>query len=298
MHRHPRSGLILALLVVLGFQGSAGPVAPKGLIGDFHWRGEGPLFGGFSAIHMAPDGMSFVALSDHGAWIAAQVRRDADGRIAGVTNGPVTLLLGNGDAALAEDRTDSEGMAIGADGAMFVSFEGPARVLRYDRPGASAVNLPVIQAFRAMGFNSSLESLALDAQGTLYTIPERSGAPARPFPIYRFRDGSWDQPFSISRSGEFLVSDATIGPDDRLYVLERAFLGLAGFETRLRRFAFIGDRLSDGEILLQTPSGTHDNLEGISVWRDGKGVLRATMVSDNNYLFVLRTELVEYALPD
>ena len=49
---------------------------------------------------------------------------------------------------------------------------------------------------------------------------------------------------------------------------------------------------------MQTEPGLHDNLEGLSVWRDPQGRLRATMVSDNNYLFIFRSEIVEYRLPD
>jgi len=43
---------------------------------------------------------------------------------------------------------------------------------------------------------------------------------------------------------------------------------------------------------------THDNLEGVSVWRDADGALRATLVSDDNFRFLQQTEIVEYLLPD
>jgi hypothetical protein len=53
-----------------------------------------------------------------------------------------------------------------------------------------------------------------------------------------------------------------------------------------------------GEILLETPVGLYDNLEGVSIWRDDAGHLTATMVSDDNFAFFLRSEIVEYRLPD
>ena len=57
----------------------------------------------------------------------------------------------------------------------------------------------------------------------------------------------------------------------------------------------VGDRgLSDEKTVLQTPIGLHDNLEGLSVWRDGAGDIRLTMVSDDNFIALQRTELVEY----
>jgi hypothetical protein len=36
----------------------------------------------------------------------------------------------------------------------------------------------------------------------------------------------------------------------------------------------------------------------VAIWRDDAGRLTATMVSDNNFLDLLATEIVEYRLPD
>jgi hypothetical protein len=298
MRKRTVLGLTAGLLCILGMQGSAGPVPPIGLVGDFAWAGTGALFGGFSAISVTPDGAGFVALSDRGAWVAGQFLRDGQGVITGVTTGPVTPLLGPKGKRLTPARSDSEGLAIAQDGTVYVSFEGPAIVRRFASLGAISERLPDAPGFFLMAHNASLESLAIGADGTLYTLPEDSGGPDVPFAVFRFRGGAWDQPMTIPRRGPFLVADATIGPDGRFYVLEREFLGLAGFASRLRRFAFDGDALGHEETLLQTAPGTHDNLEGLSVWRDAAGQLRATMVSDNNFLFLFRTEIVEYRLPD
>ena len=50
------------------------------------------------------------------------------------------------------------------------------------------------------------------------------------------------------------------------------------------------------EILLTTGQLSHSNLEGISVWVDPKCATRVTMISDDNFLPVLRSEVVEYVL--
>ena len=42
----------------------------------------------------------------------------------------------------------------------------------------------------------------------------------------------------------------------------------------------------------------HDNLEGLAVWRDDSGAIRLTMISDDNFNLLQRTELVEYAVPE
>jgi hypothetical protein len=116
-----------------------------------------------------------------------------------------------------------------------------------------------------------------------------------PFPVYRFKDG-WTQPFSIPRIGDYLPTAADFGPDGRLYILEREFHGLLGFQSRVRRFD-IG-AIDAGQMLLETAIGQHDNLEGLSVWRDGDGALRLTMISDDNFRFFQSTQIVEYSVPD
>jgi uncharacterized integral membrane protein (TIGR00697 family) len=144
-----------------------------------------------------------------------------------------------------------------------------------------------------MQTNSSLEALAIGPDGALYAMPERSGLAMRPFPVYRLQNGVWDQPFGIPRSGPYLLSGADIGPDGRLYVLKRDFIGV-GFRNRAQRFDLDG---TSEEILLETRVPTHENLEGISARQDGQG-LRMTLIYDGNFRTFQRTEIVEYWLTD
>lgn len=290
-------GKLILLLVMAGFRGSAGPVAPPSLLQDIVFRGDGALFGGFSALHMAADGSDFVALSDHGAFATGRFDRDATGQIVAIHTDTMTRLLDETGHPLGLHMTDSEGLTIAHDGTVYVSFEEPARVQRYAHLGSAATTLPSPPAFAKLPSNRALEALALAPDGTLYTVPEISDALDRPFPVFRFRMGAWDQPFTLPRRGHFLISDATFGPDGRLYILEREFRGFGGFASRIRRFSLTEAGVTQENTVLQTEPGTDDNLEGLVVWRDSKG-LRATMVSDDNYLPVFRSQIVEYRLPD
>jgi hypothetical protein len=89
---------------------------------------------------------------------------------------------------------------------------------------------------------------------------------------------------------------ADFGPDGLFYILERTVSPL-GFRSRVRRFDLNVQGL-DEQVLLSTLPSKHGNLEGISVWRDSAGQTRVTMVSDNNFLSVLRSEIVEYSLQE
>ncbi len=100
----------------------------------------------------------------------------------------------------------------------------------------------------------------------------------------------------LPRRGSFLPTGADIGPDGLLYILERAFTAL-GFRSRIRRL----DPAAPGagvQTLITTPMGLHDNLEGISVWRSNTGATCLTLVSDDNFLAIQTSELVEYALTE
>jgi hypothetical protein len=297
MRRRSRLGLALGLLFALGLEGSATPGPVEGYLGSFRWTGADDRFGGFSGLELTADGVGFTALSDRGALVSGTFLRDAEGRITGLRCGALTLLRGESTGPLKAGRNDSEGLALAADGSLYISFERAARVLHYARRDGPAENLPLHKDFRRLQPNSALEALAIDSAGTLYTLPERSGDLTRPFPVYRFADGQWDRDLSIPRSGTFLPVAADFGPDGRFYLLEREFRGLSGFASRLRRFDLTPAGFSEGEVLLQTPVGSHGNLEGMSIWRDGAGDLRATMISDDNFSFFLSTDIVEFRLP-
>lgn len=281
---------LLSLIAVLAGTGLS--AAEVTYLGTYVWDGAGPRFGGFSGIEVQADGLQFLALSDRAMLIAGEFIR-TDGLVTGVIEQGRYLLRDTAGAPLVGERHDSEGLAVGADGQIYISFEGLARVRT--QPGVEGPPrlLPDFAAFGSLQANAGLEALAIGPDGALYTIPERSGIMQRPFPVYRLADGTWDVVFTLPRRGSFLVAGADIGPDRRLYVLERDFVGI-GFRTRVRRFDLAG---GSEEVLLETAPLTHDNLEGIAVWDAGQG-LRITLISDDNFRFFQQTQIVEYAIGD
>lgn len=278
----PRAAVLAALL--------AGPATAEGpqatYIGAYVW--EAPGIGGLSGLELDADGLGFVALGDRAMLVRGRLIRDADGAVTGVEAGPPEALLDVEGAPLRGIRADSEGLALGADGALFISFEDSARVRREAPDGPEL--LPLRPDWADLPRNASLEALAIDAAGRLHAIPEVPVDGA--FPVWRLDGGAWSVAFHLPQRDGFDVTGADIGPDGRLVVLERVFTGLA-FRSRLRRLNLDG---TGEEILLTTVAGARDNLEGVAVWED-EGGLRATMVSDDNFRFFQRTEIVDYRLP-
>jgi hypothetical protein len=244
-----------------------------------------------SAIELDPTGTVFTMVTDRGFLLRGELNR-TDEVLTGLTISQMIPLKGEDGHPLADRQTDSEGIAFGPNGQLYISFEGRSRIMAYDQPEGPALPIRRAATFDSFQSNAGLEALATGPDGTIYTIPERSGRFDLPFPVYRYRN-DWDIAFTISRSDSFLVTGADIGPDRKFYLLERDFLGV-GFRSRVRRFDMDG---TNEETLLQTELRTHSNLEGIAVWRDTTGHIRLTMVSDNGQTFGPST-LVEYQLTD
>jgi len=266
-------------------------------MGALNIRSDAPLLGGLSALEMAGDGASMVVVSDRGIVFQAGIARDGAGRIAGVTLTGAEELLGQNGRRGPWAARDSEGVARGADGTLFLSFEGDHRVSRY-LGGAQSEALPPHPDFAGFAPNAALEALAIDATGRLYALPEDPGAGAQDFPVYRFADGAWDRALSLPRRGRFLAVGADFDDLGRFYLLERDFSLLFGFAARIRRFALTDTGLTEEITLLTTRYGQFSNLEGLSLWRNAEGQIVASMVSDDNFSPLLPTQIVEYLLPE
>ncbi len=267
------------------------------LLGERNLRSDHPMWGGLSAIEMLPGGQDMLVLSDRGALIRAALYRDETGQVRAVGEVVGDILSNQQGERGNRGSRDSEGLALASDGTIYISFEGDHRVSVYYGEGET-VALPVAAEFAALQPNSSLESLAIDAHGRLFTLPERSGEWDRPFPIYRFGDGQWDSEMTLPRNGRFLPVGADFDDLGRFYLLERDFNGFFGFASRIRRFDVVEGMFTNEATLLETSHGRHSNLEGISLWRDAQGRLIASLISDDNFSPFLPNQLVEYHLPE
>jgi hypothetical protein len=294
MRGGPGIRLIATILAALGLAVPAGAGGAE-FLDRLTWDLPPGMPGGFSGLEVDADGMRFTALSDRGFLVTGRFLRE-DGRLTGIAAGPPLRLVAPSGRPLA--NSDTEGLDMAPDGTLHVSVEGRhPRVWRFAAPGARADALPAAPGFAALQVNSGLEALAGDGSGVLVTLPERSGAWTTPFPLFRFENGRWSAGQTIPRQDKFLPVGADFGPDGRLYLLERDFRGIFGFRSRLRVFTIEGGVPGPGETLFETRAGRHDNLEGLSVWRDPEGAIRLTMISDDNENFLQRTEVVEYRLP-
>lgn len=254
--------------------------------------------GGLSGLDLSPDGREFYLLSDRAVLFTGRFARDNKGVVTGLSIDSATPLRDADGAALAGNRIDAEGLAVTPNGRILASFELAHRVDAYSADGRLEASLGAPAGMGDFERNAGLEALAVGDDGTLYTLAEGRARGWADRPVFRHRDGVWSVAFTIPRVDYFRPVGADIGPDGRLYLLERDFWGLVGFRSRLRRIGFDESGLKTDELLWQTVLGDHSNLEGIAIWQDGEGRLRATLVADNNFTPLVTSEIVDLVLPD
>ena len=241
-----------------------------------------PLKGlsGLSAIEVEHGGAAAFVLSDRGIGY----------RFTIIRNGNTGQLMNIQTVKLPYPERDTEGLAKSQNGTFF-SYEGPGRISRDN--GTAISSHPDFIRYKK---NKSLEALAAARDGTLYTLPEKPARRGAPFPIYRYKNKTWDIAALLPKRGLFQPTGTDIGPKGWLYILERAFTPL-GFSSRIRRFDPNSPK-PHAETLITTKFGKHDNLEGISVWESNSGATCLTLVSDDNFRISQTSELVEYALTE
>lgn len=292
--RRALGGLLSLLLIAAG---APAPAASLEYVGTFVWTGDDDSFGGFSGIEISPDGTGFHALTDRAHLYWGSIDRDSQGVIRAMNIGGRAHLKDRQGVPLQPGyHGDSEGLAIGEDGRIWISFEGLNRIALYEDPDAVPSRRRLPPELPWMRLNSGMEAIAIRGD-TVFAVPERSGQEGDPFPILTFRDNQWGQAGEIRRDPRWLAVGADFGPDGWFYLLERDFRGILGFASRVRRMQLTDDGPVNEEILLTTRALQYDNLEGLAVWHDGQGI-RLTMISDDNFLALQRTELVEYRLRD
>ncbi len=275
----------------------------SGLILTSPFRG----FGGLSGLRLDPKGERFIAISDKGSWFTGRiVYRGRE--MTGIDDVEASPLLGpDGKPITARGWFDSESIAL--DGSfVYVALERVNQLLRYDfskgftRALGEIVPLP--PAARKLPFNKGLEALVMVPKGqplagTLIAISER-GLDAQGNILGFLIGGKNPGQFSLRRSENFDVSDATLLPSGELLVLERKFSWVGGIGIRIRSVplkSVVPGAVVDGLVIFTADLGNEvDNMEGIDSHVTPEGDTVITMVSDDNFSMIQRNLLLQFTL--
>lgn len=266
------------------------------LLGTFDWQLARKDFGGLSGLAVQDGGARLLSISDEGELFEASVTRDDAGRIAGIDLVQAARPLDNFGKPVSGFRQDAEGMTFGQDGRLYLSFEGYARVAGFQLWDMTPHPMNRWDEFRAIWGNQGFESLATLPDGRLMTILEVAQDGAYHTKVHD-ADGWHDGP-SLPAAEGYQASGADVGPDGRLYLLERDFGLIEGYSTRIRRFQITPDGFAHAETLYEAGHGGSMNYEGISLWKDASGRTVVSLVSDNNFDPLIPTRLAEFVLDE
>jgi hypothetical protein len=264
-------------------------------------------FGGISGIVVAPGGSHFVSITDNGSWLRGRIVYEDD-RPVGIADAEMAPILGSdGRPLAARGWFDAEALA-DVDGTLFVGIERVEKIVRFNfaRDGLLARGEPIMvpDDFKTFTHNKSLECLTVPPKGSplagqLIVITERSLDAQGNHRSYLL-NGSRVARFSVKRSDDFDVSDCTILPPADLLLLERRQSPVPAIAMRIRRIPLSlikPDSLIDGKPLIVADLAYQiDNMEGIAVHRNAAGEAILTLVSDDNFSFIQRNLLLQFAL--
>lgn len=270
-------------------------------------------FGGWSGLALDPDGRSFVAISDAGAWMRGRITSKG-GAPTGIDDaeiGPLRSLQGK---TLTGRNIDAESVAIESgtprDGTILIAFERNSRIARYrlGRNGLSST-LALLEKpteSRKMKSNAGFEAMTVmrggPMKGSLVAMAERLLDDDGNHTGWIWQAKAPPRAFHLTNIGGFDITDLASLDDGTLFVLERRFRWLEGVKMRIRRIpaeALGPGAVMSGDILMDASMASEiDNMEGLGAARSANGDVILTVISDDNFnTFLQRNLLLQFALP-
>ena len=253
-------------------------------------------FGGFSGISVSSNGKKFVAISDKANYFNGEMIRNGKGKLINVRILDHGKILNSKGKELSGKNTDSESIVRSPEDGYYVSFESNNRIMFHENLKSPGQFLPKHPDFRRLMFNDGIEALAVNNSGELYAIPELPPKGHRDHPIYKLKEDKWIVINNIKINEGFKITDAEFIDDKNLILLERKFTFLDGFQTRIKRILFEKDEIKSIQVLLESEPWKFSNLEGLSKWKDEYGNTYLTVISDNQFSPLLKTEIREFLL--
>lgn len=304
-----RAALLLAALVALPLRAGAAEVTAHGvalslaaepvalgegrlgrgvaLLGAWVLRADSPDFGGISGLLVEGDRM--IAVTDRGHWIEARIDPAAEPPLSQARIAP---MLGAGGRPLSGASTDAEALAR-SDGALWVGFEQDHRLMRHVGAGRLSDTVRP-RDFGRLRANAGVEGLATLPDGSLLAIAEAREDDG--FPVWVLRPRGAIRRGRLPARTIHDVTAADIGPDERLYLLQRHYSVATGVSMRLLRYDLgpegMPDPGSEVELALYESQSGIDNMEGLAAVPHPEGGILLWIVSDDNFNPPQRTLLL------
>ena len=253
-------------------------------------------FGGISGLTVSENGENFVFLSDKSFFFKGKIIRDNLNKIVDLKILDKGQLSSSKGEILTGKNIDSESIVKIDKSGYYVSFESNNRIMYHETLKSPGKFIPEHSDFDKLLFNDGIEALAIKDNGELYALPELPPKGKDYHPIYKFNNNEWSIIDKIKIDQGFKVVDAEMIDDKNLITLERKFSFYDGFKIRLRRIIFEKNIIKNSEILLESLPWEYYNFEGLGKWKDSNGNIYLTIISDNQFSPLLKTEVKEFIL--
>ncbi len=273
--------------------------------GPFTWRGGLTLtspaadFGGLSGLVIGKGCEELLAVSDMGHWLQARLQYDDKGRLSGMSSAGLQPLRNSEGGSLGgKVQADAEALTRLADGKLLVGFERLVRFGRYEGVKAKFRPVPHPKDMDTGPDNAQIEAVGQLADGRLLAIGEGQFDASGNIRAWAWKGGE-TAAFTLTRHGDYRVTDLAVMADGSVLTLERRFTTTSMPGMAVRRFkssAIARGAMVAPELLLEAtaPAYVIDNMEGIAVC-ERQGETRVTLVSDDNFSPLQSTILLQFA---
>lgn len=267
----------------------AGELAPGvSVAGAWVLRSSDAAFGGISGLLV--EAGRVTAVTDKGRWLTAQIAPESAPEIAFestalLTGARIGRILDAGGAPLPPGHgTDAEGLAR-VNGQLRISFEQDHRIVRHLGAGRVGDAFRPRGAPQRLGANAGFEGLAALPNGRLLVIAESRIDDA--FPYLVLGDGGVTVSGRLPALSKHDVTGADVGPDGRLYLLQRHYSVLTGVSIRLLRYALDPDGApvpgSAHRLAAFDDASGIDNMEGVALAPGPGGAMLIWLIADDNF---------------
>jgi hypothetical protein len=255
-----------------------------------------PRFGGLSGLWIAPGGERLIAVSDRGTlWLADPAHAD-DGTLLGFAGWRAVE-----PAAMPSDPRGRDAEALTATGRdLVIAYEGAHRLRRVplDSPAGPATPLPTPPGLEE-AHNRGIEALVALPDGALLALAEGVRTPDGDLAAWLIGDDRI-APLAYVPAPGFAPTGAD-RLDDTIYVLERQFSLLEGLAARVVALDAAAvrpeARLVGRELGRLRPPAISENFEGIAARRAPDGSVLLYLLSDDNYIPLLRSLVLQFSVP-
>jgi hypothetical protein len=267
-------------------------------IGRLVWRGgimmtaNSPHFGGWSDLHVSPDGKSLTSISDEGAWLTAAIEYDGEANLAGLSNARIGQLRGlDGRLISSKPEADAEAMARLPDGSWLFGFERNHRIWRYRTLTDTPTPFEGPADIGRQPANGGIEAMTALADGRVIAISEEYSL--QPDTVVGWigtpsAGGRYEwQSFRYATIPDFKPTAIAMMPDGSYALLERAFDFARGVRVRVMRFdarqLVPGGTVRAEELARLASPYAVDNLEGLAATQGARGETLLWLISDDNF---------------